>query len=399
MYSFLDFLDKGLLNLSGWQIILITLVAVQITLSGVSLYLHREQTHRGIKMHPVLQHFYRFWLWFTTGMLTKDWVAIHRKHHAYCETEDDPHSPQIHGIKKVLFDGVDLYTQERKNQETLDKYGQGTPDDWLERNIYTRFHYAGILLLAAVNITLFGIIGLAVFAIQVAWIPFFAAGVINGLGHFMGYRNYKTDDSSQNLTRFAFFIYGEELHNNHHAFPASCKFAHKKGEHDIGWYTIRVLNKLGLCEIKKTIPELCIDSQSQDINTETVRAIMTHKYNVLQKYINDVIKPQLNQEYSQASKAMRRKMRKYSRLLSLDNRYLRRKSRLLQSQFNNSETILTLINYKQELQAIWSKSGQSTEEMIVALKAWCQKAEASGIQMLQEFARTIRQYRLQLKSI
>src|SRR5690606_30436752 len=173
MYQLLDFLDKGLLNLNGWQIMLITLVAVQITLSGVSLYLHREQTHRGIKMHPALQHFYRFWLWFTTGMLTKDWVAIHRKHHAFCETENDPHSPQIHGIKKVLFDGVDLYTKERENQETLDKYGQGTPDDWLERNVYTRFHYLGILLLAIVNVTLFGIIGLAVFAIQVAWIPFF----------------------------------------------------------------------------------------------------------------------------------------------------------------------------------------------------------------------------------
>ncbi len=399
MYPLLDFLDKGLLNLSAWQIILITFIAVQITLSGVSLYLHREQTHRGIKMHPVLQHFYRFWLWFTTGMLTKDWVAIHRKHHAFCETEDDPHSPQVHGIKKVLFDGVDLYTQERKNQETLDKYGQGTPDDWLERNIYTRFHYLGILLLAIVNVTLFGIIGLAVFSIQVAWIPFFAAGVINGLGHFMGYRNYRTDDSSQNLTRFAFFIYGEELHNNHHAFPASCKFAHKKGEHDIGWYTIRLLNKLGLCEIKKTIPELCIDSQSQDINNETVKALVTHKYNVLQKYINDVIKPQLNQEYSQASKAMRRKMRKYSRLLSLDSRYLRRKSRLLHSQFNSSETIQILMSYKQELQAIWNKSGQSTEDMIVALKAWCQKAEASGIQMLQEFARSMQQYRLQLKSV
>ncbi len=399
MIPLLDFLDKGLLDLSGWQITLITLIAVQITLSGVSLYLHRDQTHRGIKLHPLIAHFYRFWLWFTTGMLTKDWVAIHRKHHAYCETEDDPHSPQIHGIKKVLLDGVGLYTQERKNQKTLDKYGHGTPNDWIERNLYTRFHYLGIVLLAACNVTLFGIIGLAVFAIQVAWIPFFAAGVINGLGHFSGYRNYRTDDSSRNLTRFAFFIYGEELHNNHHAFPASCKFSHKKGEHDIGWYTIRVFNKVGLCEINKTVPQLCIDNDQQDINPETIKALVTHKFNVLQKYINDVIKPQLHQEYADTSKTMRRKLKKYTRLLSLEKRYLKRKGQQLHAQFNDSETLQILLSYKHELQTIWNNSGQSVEDKIEALKQWCQKAEASGIQMLQDFAQSIRKYRLQLQPV
>ena len=399
MYQLLDFLDKGLLNLSGWQITLMTLVAVQITLSGVSLYLHRDQTHRGIKLHPIIAHFYRFWLWFTTGMLTKDWVAIHRKHHAYCETEDDPHSPQIHGIKKVLFHGVTLYTQERKNQETLDKYGQGTPDDWLERNVYSRFHYLGIVLLAVLDVALFGIIGLLVYAIQMIWIPFFAAGVINGLGHFTGYRNYRTDDSSRNLTRFAFFIYGEELHNNHHAFPSSCQFAHKKGEHDIGWYTIRVLNKVGLCQIKKTVPQLFIDQDQQDINQETIKALVTHKFNVMQKYINDVIKPQLHQEYSDASKAMRRKMKKYTRLLSLEKRYLKQKSQQLHTHFSDSETLQILLSYKHELQTIWNQKGQSVDDRIAALKAWCQKAEASGIQMLQDFAKTVQKYRLQLQPV
>lgn len=397
MYTFLDFLEQGLLNLSAWQITLITLAAVQITLSGVSLYLHRDQTHRGIKLHPIIAHFYRFWLWFTTGMLTKDWVAIHRKHHAYCETEDDPHSPQIHGIKKVLFHGVTLYTQERKNSETLTKYGHGTPDDWIERNLYTRFHYLGIVLLAVLNVVLFGVIGLLVYAIQMIWIPFFAAGVINGLGHFSGYRNYRTDDSSRNLTRFAFFIYGEELHNNHHAFPASCKFAHKKGEHDIGWYTIQFLNKIGLCEIKKTVPQLCLDSQSKAINNETIKALMAHKFNVLQKYINDVIKPQLHQEYATTSKAMRRQVRKYTRLLSLEKRYLKRKGEQLHAQFSDNETVQILLSFKQELQSIWNNNGQSIEDMISALKEWCQKAENSGIQMLQDFAGTIQKYRLQLQ--
>src|SRR5690606_30481097 len=216
-----------------------------------------------------------------------------------------------------------------------------------------------------------------------AWIPFFAAGVINGLGHFMGYRNYKTDDSSQNLTRFAFFIYGEELHNNHHAFPSSCKFAHKKGEHDIGWYTIQLLNKLGLCEIKKTVPQLCIDEQKEEMDSETVKALLTHKFNVLQHYIQDVIKPQLYSEYDSASKAMRRKIKKYTQVLSLDSQFVRKKSQQLN--IKNSETVEVLLKYKAELQAIWSKSGQSMEEMVHALKEWCVRAEASGIQMLQDF--------------
>ncbi len=396
MYPILDFLEKGLLDFSAWQIALYTFIVVQITLSGVSLYLHREQTHRGIKLNPVIQHFYRFWLWLTTGMLTKDWVAIHRKHHAFCETEDDPHSPQIHGIKKVLFHGVTLYTQERKNQETIEKYGKGTPDDWLERNIYTRFHYLGILLLAATNFALFGVIGFLIFAIQVIWIPFFAAGVINGIGHFMGYRNYRTDDTSRNITRFAFFVFGEELHNNHHAFPSSCKFAHKKGEYDIGWYVIKLLNKMGLCQIKKVVPDLYLDKKNNEFDNETVRAILTHKFNVLQVYIRDVIKPNLIDEYQHASKSFRKNIKKYTQNLSLDPQFLKTD---LKTKWNNyfvdSQSLQTMLQYKAELQAIWDNNTQSVDEMIAAFKAWCAKAEASGNQMLQEFAQSLRSYKLQ----
>ena len=395
MIPTIEFLQTGLLDLSAWQLVLYTFVVVQVTLSGVSLFLHREQTHRGIKMHPVLQHFYRFWTWFTTGMLTKEWVAIHRKHHAYCETEDDPHSPQVHGIKKVLFHGVTLYTAERKNQETMEKYGQGTPDDWLERNIYTRFHYLGIVLLAFTNIALFGVIGLLIYAIQMLWIPFFAAGVINGIGHYVGYRNYRTDDSSRNITRFGFFIFGEELHNNHHAFPSSCKFAHKKGEHDIGWYVIRLLNKLGLCEIRKVVPDLYVDNHNEDINGETVKAILTHKFNVLQVYIKDVIKPNLTIEYQNASRSFQKKIRKYTQNLSLDPQFLKTDIRhKWHSYFADSQSLQSLLQYKAELQSIWENNSKSVDEMIRDFKAWCAKAEQSGNRMLQEFADSLKRYKL-----
>ncbi|WP_223789203.1 DesA family fatty acid desaturase [Marinicella meishanensis] len=396
MNQFLAFLETGLLDFSAWQMVLYTFIVVQVTLSGVSLYLHREQTHRGIQMHPVLQHFYRFWLWFTTGMLTKEWVAIHRKHHAYCETEDDPHSPQIHGIKKVLFHGVTLYTQERKVSETMSKYGQGTPDDWIERNIYTRFHYLGIVLLAFTNIALFGVIGLLIYAIQMLWIPFFAAGVINGIGHFVGYRNYRTDDSSRNIYRFAFFIFGEELHNNHHAFPSSCKFAHKKGEHDLGWYVIKGLNKLGLCQIKKVVPDLFVDEQQKDMDGETVKAILTHKFNVLQVYIKDVIKPTLTEEYQNASKAFNKRIKKFTHSLSLDPQFLKADIKTKWSAyFEDSQSLNTLLQYKKDLQAIWDNNTKSVEEMIADFKAWCSQAEQSGNRLLQEFADTLRRYKLQ----
>ena len=395
MIQILDFLQTGLLNFNGWQIALVTFIGVQITLVGVSLFLHREQTHRGVILNPVLRHFLRLWTWLTTGMLTKEWVAIHRKHHAHCETEDDPHSPQIHGLKKVLFHGVNLYTQERKNKETMEVYGKGTPDDWIERNLYTRFHYLGVVLLALIDIALFGAIGLLVYAIQMLWIPFFAAGVINGVGHFVGYRNYRTDDSSRNITRFGFFIMGEELHNNHHAFPSSCKFAHKKGEHDIGWYLIKTLSFFKLCQIKKTVPTLEADDSTAHIDGDTVKAILTHKFNVLQIYIKDVIKPALQEEYAHASKAVRKKINRYTKSLSLDPQFVKEDfKKKISAGMEQNNTVKTLIGYKKELQAIWNSNTMSLEEMIEAFKKWCHKAEESGIHLLQDFADSLKKYRL-----
>ncbi len=392
--AILDFLQQGLLHLSLWQIALTLLVATQITILGVTLYLHRDQTHKGLKLHPIIRHFFRFHLWMTTGMLTKDWVAIHRKHHANCETENDPHSPQYYGIKTVLYSGVELYTKERSNQETLDKYGKGTPNDWLENNVYTKFHFLGIFLMFLIDVALFGAIGITFWAIQIIWIPFFAAGVINGLGHWSGYRNYSTDDCSTNLTRFGFIIGGEELHNNHHAFPSSCKFSHKKGEYDWGWFAIKFLEKFKLAHIKKTVPVL-EHSPSNNLDLDAVKAMLTHKVNLLQVYVKEVVKPAISDEYENRSQQFKISREKFLNSLSIDWRFLDDDSKdMLKQYIYTSPTIETIINFRDELKEIWDGKGQSTEQMIDAIKTWCDKAEKSGVKVLQEYAKTLKTYRL-----
>ncbi len=392
--NILDILQHGLLNFSLLQIVITLFFATQITILAVTLYLHREQTHKGLKLHPILQHYFRLHLWMTTGMLTKEWVAIHRKHHAKCETEDDPHSPQHHGIKKVLFSGVELYKRERVKKETLDKYGKGTPNDWVENLIYSKFHFLGIALMLIIDIALFGIIGLSFWAIQIAWIPFFAAGVINGLGHWSGYRNYSTDDCSTNLTRFGFVIGGEELHNNHHAFPSSCKFSHKKGEYDWGWTVIKLLNKIGLAKIKKTIPEL-EQSNSPSIDLETVKAMLTHKVNLLQEYVKDVVKPAIAQEYNANTRKLKKSTDKFLNSMSIDWRFLDDDAKNLFKQYiKTSPTIETIIQFREDLKEIWESKGKSTEQMIDAIKEWCHNAEQSGVDTLQDFAKKLQTCRL-----
>jgi len=392
--NILDFLQHGLLDLSIWQLIITLLIATQITILGVTLYLHRDQTHKGLDLHPVIRHFFRFHLWMTTGMLTKDWVAIHRKHHATCETANDPHSPQHYGINKVLYSGVELYTKERTKQDTLDKYGKGTPNDWLENNIYTKFHFYGITLMFIIDVLLFGVIGITFWAIQIVWIPFFAAGVINGLGHWSGYRNYSTNDCSTNITRFGLIIGGEELHNNHHAFPSSCKFSHRKGEYDWGWYAIKFLNKIGLAKIKRTVPEL-EETNSSGIDLETVKAMLTHKVNLLQVYVKDVVKPAISQEYANRTKQFKKSTDKFLNSMSIDWRFLDDDAKDLFKQYiNTSPTMETIIKYRDDLKEIWESKGKTTEQMIEAIKEWCQEAEKSGVEVLQNYAKKIQTYRL-----
>ncbi len=392
--NILTFLQQGILNFSLLQLIITLLIVTQITILAVTLYLHRDQTHRGLQLHPIIRHFFRLQLWLTTGMLTKDWVAIHRKHHAKCETQDDPHSPQYYGIKTVLYSGVELYTKERKNKETLDKYGKGTPNDWLERNIYTRFHFLGIFIMLLIDVALFGAIGITFWAIQIVWIPFFAAGVINGLAHWYGYRNYSTEDCSTNISRFGVVIGGEELHNNHHAFPSSCKFAHKKGEYDLGWYVIKALNSVGLAKIKKTVPEL-EQSNNKNLDLEAVKAMLTHKVNLLQVYVKDVIKPAISQEYDLRSKQIKQSSDKFLNSMSIDWRFLDDEAKDLFKQYiQTSPTIETIIKYRDELKSIWESNGKTSEQMIEAIRIWCQKAEKSGVKVLQDYALKLQTYRL-----
>lgn len=393
--SVFDFFSAGLLDLSLLQILAVLLTVTFITVLTVTLYLHRSQAHRGVDFHPVLNHFFRFWSWLTTGMVTREWVAIHRKHHAFCETENDPHSPQTHGIAKVLFHGVDLYRQEAFKPETIEKYGVGTPDDWIERNLY-RWEALGPALLFGVDFALFGSIGITFWALQMIWIPFFAAGVINGLGHWWGYRNFDTPDTSTNLTPWGILLGGEELHNNHHAFPSSAKFALAWFEFDIGWQLLRLLRVLRLASIRKVAPELACDRHIAIVDLETLRAIFAHRYGVMRHYFRAVILPTLAEEAHHRGESVRRWKRKARRVLGSEGAFLStRKLALKVHILDHHPSVRRVCEYRERLRQIWARTSTDPEVLLKALREWCQEAEQSGVQALRDFATELRSYRLQ----
>ena len=387
---------QGLLNLPWWGDLLALLVLVQITIAGVTLYLHRCQAHRALELHPVVSHFFRFWLWLTTGMITKEWAAIHRKHHAKCETEEDPHSPQILGIKRVLFGGVMLYVKESHVPDTMQRYGHGTPDDWLERHIYTPRHKWGIVVMALIDIALFGVVpGLLIFGIQMAWIPFWAAGVINGAGHFWGYRKFQTQDASTNLTPVALWIGGEELHNNHHAFPTSAKFSVQWYEFDIGWLYIRLLSALGLAHAKKTPPTVRLHNAQSDVDAATVQAIATNRYEVLARYAKSM-KTAWNEEVARlrdgqllGDGAAARRLRQW---VTRGNAQSAAERAAVEQALASSPRLATLYRMREELARVWERSTLSSDQLVHQLKDWCERAEASGIEALAEFSRRLRRY-------
>lgn len=388
----LTFLDQGLLNLSGWEIVIVGLVLVQITIASVTIYLHRHQAHRGLDVNPVLSHFFRFWLWTTTGMLTKQWVAIHRKHHAKCETADDPHSPMIDGINKVLWDGVGLYKAEAHNQQTMDDYGHGTPDDWMENKVYMNFKQGGIYLNLLIDILLFGVAGVAVWAIQMIWIPFHAAGVINGLGHYWGYRNYETQDAATNLTPLAFWIGGEELHNNHHAFPSSAKFSMKSWEFDIGWLYIKILSALGLVKVKKVAPKPHLDVNRDTIDLETIKAVFANRLHVMANYAKQVTIPVLS-EQSCKDGACQKAMRKAKNLLVREYPQMDAVSKSeLDQVLSDHRELEVVYQFRMQLQEVWGRAAANHDTLVQALKEWCAQAEETGIKVLQDFARSLRNY-------
>jgi stearoyl-CoA desaturase (delta-9 desaturase) len=393
--SVLIFLDQGLASASWWQILIFTLVATHITIAGVTVFLHRCQAHRALDLHPAVAHFFRFWLWLTTGMVTREWAAIHRKHHAKCEGNEDPHSPVRWGLRKVLLEGAELYRAEAANRETLEKYGHGTPDDWIERKLYSRFPYVGVYLMLAINVLLFGAIGLAVFGIQMLWIPVLAAGVINGLGHARGYRNFDCPDRSTNILPWGILIGGEELHNNHHAFTTSAKLSNKWYEFDIGWLYIRSLELLGLARVKKIAPRPRLTELRPTIDFEALQAVIAHRYDVMQQFARS-----LRKTCAEEAQRLRGLSRPEVTLLESARHWLHLDAGRLSGNEREqlpqvlaaSERLSFLIEMRHELGAIWERSNRSAEQLVVMLQQWCQRAEASGVPALQKMSLRIRSY-------
>ncbi|MFK7993070.1 MAG: fatty acid desaturase [Granulosicoccus sp.] len=371
-----------------------TALSCHITLLSVTVYLHRSQAHRAVDLHPVLQHFFRFWLWLTTGMVTKEWVSVHRKHHARCEGPEDPHSPQIYGIRKVLLEGAELYREAAADDEILQKFGHGTPSDWIERNLYSRFNVVGVSMLAVLEFFLFGFAGIAVFAIQMLCVPVLAAGIINGLAHFWGYRNFETDDAATNITPIAAIICGEELHNNHHAYPSSARFSLRKWELDLGWVYLRLFSFLKLAKIRRVAPRPHFDAEKTAMDVDTVKAIISSRLHVMESYARRVVKPvhanelKSTVEHKQALRRAGRDLIKVDHLLDEAGKIR------VAAALAASESLQTVYELQNQLQEIWHKAGASQEALLQALQDWCSEAEATGIDYLEEFAIRLQGYQL-----
>jgi stearoyl-CoA desaturase (delta-9 desaturase) len=389
-----QYLAGGLLQLSWWQITLITLVLTHITIVSVTIFLHRSQAHRGVDLHPAAMHFFRFWLWLTTGMVTKEWVSIHRKHHAYVERDGDPHSPLVYGIGKVFFQGAELYRHEAANAETLKRFGHGTPDDWLERNVYSRHSALGILIMLGIDLALFGALGLTVWAIQMAWIPFWAAGVVNGLGHFIGYRNYASPDTSTNVFPVGIIIGGEELHNNHHAHGTSCRFSSKWWEFDVGWMYIRILAFLRLAKIRRVAPRPKVEPSKNSIDLATLQAVITHRYEILGNYTRMLRRAAADElqkmKHTATDTAMLQRAQKL--LARDDDKLAPAQLKEIEPVLANSRSLSTLVQMRAELARLWESSSASSEQLLADLQAWCQRAQQSGIVSLEQFALHLRRY-------
>lgn len=387
--------ELGLWGLNGWQVLLFTLVVTHISIVSVTIYLHRAMAHRALDMHPALAHFFRFWLWLTTATITKEWVSIHRKHHAKCETEDDPHSPVVKGLKTVLLTGAELYKDEAENQETITRYGKGCPDDWVENNVYQKHKFLGIAIMFVFNVVMLGPIGITVWAIQMMWMPVHAAGIINGLGHAMGYRNFECSDAATNISPIGIWIGGEELHNNHHTYPNSAKLSVKKWEFDIGWMYISLFKALGLIKNVRTGPVMAIDKNKLELDFDAALAAANNRFQIMARFYKSVIKPVARSEKKQSQLNLpftkaKRLLRKEEALLS--DKYRQQLADLLA----HNEMVEKVYKMKQDLQLVWKKRSASSEELLKAMQAWCKEAEESGIRALEEFAQSLRQYSTKL---
>lgn len=383
-----DFL-YGVLGLGFWGYVIATAIFLQITIMCVTVYLHRDATHRSVDLHPALRHFARFWIWFTAAMLTREWVAVHRKHHAKCETPEDPHSPVIYGLKRILLEGAELYQVQARNPETLEKYGRGAPNDWVERNVYTKYRNLGIVGLIVLDLVLFGIPGIIIIAVQMLAMPLLAAGVINGIGHHSGYRNFECPDAARNIVPWGVLLGGEELHNNHHAFPSSAKFSVRSWEFDIGWLWIKLFAALGMAKVVRVVPQIA-QSQRKHVDLETVRAVIVNRMHVLRDYSCNVTLPVFRNEFAAAkgklSSGLKKLLIREPVLLDASA-----KSRLNAALANN-QTLQTVHEFRERLRVMWNGSTMSNEKLLQHLREWIANAEASRIQVLQEFAARLKSY-------
>ncbi|MBM3393584.1 MAG: acyl-CoA desaturase [Betaproteobacteria bacterium] len=384
---------SGLISLPWWGYVLVTLGLTHITIAAVTIYLHRHQAHRGLDLHPVVSHFFRFWLWMTTGMVTREWVAIHRKHHAKCETGDDPHSPQVYGIRKVLLEGAELYRVAAKDSDMLAKYGHGTPEDWIERNLYSKHSALGITLMAVIDVALFGAFGLTIWAVQMLWIPITAAGIINGIGHFSGYRNFQTEDASTNVLPWGILIGGEELHNNHHAYGSSARLSNKWYEFDIGWFYIRTMGLVGLAHVKKVAPAIKMRLPVPRCDLQTLHAVVANRYDVAARFANSL-------KHACASELQRLKARGVLIEKNVFRSWLHRDPEALSSNerakldeaLTTSSDLKTIYTMRQDLANVWKRSTAPKEQLLHYLEEWCTRAERSGIAQLKEFSSQLRRY-------
>ncbi len=391
----LDFISNGVTGLGVWATVGVTLILTHITIASVTIFLHRHQAHRALELHAIPSHFFRFWLWLTTGQVTKEWAAIHRKHHAKCDTEEDPHSPVTKGIKTVFWQGAELYRAESKNKETMEKYGHGTPDDWIEKNLYSKFSWQGVALMLIIDFILFGAKGITVWAVQMLWIPVTAAGIINGIGHWWGYRNYDCADAATNIIPWGIIIGGEELHNNHHTYATSAKLSSKWYEFDIGWGYIRAMEMIGMAKVKKMPPKPKFDPAKVKADFETLQSVIANRYDVMAKYAKSV-KHAWKEELAQLTDKSQLKARfpkSTRKLLQREPAKLEapQKQQLVEL-FQHSKALETMHNMRVELGMLWERSHFTRDELVQKLQDWCERAEASGIKSLQEFSMRLRSY-------
>jgi stearoyl-CoA desaturase (delta-9 desaturase) len=394
--AILEWLGHGTWHLAWWQIVLFTLALTHITMISVTVFLHRHQAHRALDLHPAVAHFFRLWLWLTTGQVTKEWAAIHRKHHAKCEQADDPHSPQVYGIRKVLFQGAELYRAESKNKETIARYGHGTPDDWIERNLYTRFSWQGVGLMMIIDVSLFGALGLTVWAVQMAWTPITAAGIINGAAHFWGYRNFESPDASTNISPWGIIIAGEELHNNHHTYPTSAKLSVKPYEFDIGWMYISMLQFAGLAHVKKTPPKAAYGDVRPVADEKTLEALIANRYEIMASFAKQM-QATVRQELA-AMKARSADTAAIKAAKLWAHRYAENIPAAAIPQLAlaraASPALDKMVTMREELRQMWLNTAVSREQLTSDLAAWCHRAEDSGIATLREFSFKLRSTQL-----